>query len=240
MKIDVGELEGGAHSLVLHFDIGIGLGDVDPETIGDRDLQLLAPTISWTQLKINEATYFLRLVKRFLRNEAATQYHFNGFVTALNSVIDVLVNEAHQKPAFKDWVLERKRDLMKHQDFIRFVDLRNKSVHRGAHPPRLAFGGLFREYLDGRRTVEPIVEMVGLNGKEIPNPVQSMDRALEAVRNVVDEATAKGFIERKKKPGHAMQLRFWKETEPGKWREAQPREMAMFDPSKNDPGGGLP
>lgn len=233
MKIDIDELKDGSLSLALNFDVGIGLGNVSPEDIDEHDVHLLAPTVCRTSLKLNEAQYFHRMARRFVRNEAATHYHFNSFVTALRSVMDVLANEGPKNERFRSWLAEARSRLQKNQEFIRFVDLRNKSVHQGIQPPRLAFGAAFKEHLDGGRTVEPVVDLVGINGKEIRDPFGAMERALDAVKAVVDEALAKGFISRTKKAGHAMQVRFLKEVEPGKWREASMAEMAMFDPSKN-------
>lgn len=228
MKIDVEDIGSDAAGLRFRFDVGIGFGVIDLERLEEHDVHLLSRQLSLTRLKVNEADYFLKLTKRFLSNEAVTHYNFTAFVTALRSVLDVLTNEGKDKAGFREWRKAQELALMRHPDFSRFVDLRNKAVHHGTHPPKLAFGVMLREHHDGSRTAEPLVEILGLHGGEFMDPMEAMERALDATRVVVDEADRRGYLAPRRLRGHALSIRIMKERSPGDWVEAEPEELEMF------------
>lgn len=219
---------GNSYSLEFELDIGVGSGVLDPAEIGKHDWELLAPQLSWAQLKLNEADYHLKVLRFVIQNEAAAHYQLNAFATALCAVDDVMRNETQPDSDAREWWEEKRRVLRECPAYQAFRNLRNRAVHRGLKPPGLAYAMTFREHHDGGRTLETGVELVTADGRSIEDPIGVATRALETVRDLLAEADELGHLGEREKPGHAVDLRFEKEVEPGRWETVSPEEMDMF------------
>lgn len=184
-------------------------------------------SLSWVQLKLNEAGYHLKVAKLVIQNEAAAHYHLNAFATALCAVDDVMSNEVHDQPKTKAWWAGKRLGLRDCPDYQTVREFRNRTAHRGLKPPGLAYVLTFREHLDGSRSLQRHVDLVTADGRSIEDPLAVAGRALATVEQLIAQARELGHLQKHEKPGHTVDLRFEKEVEPSTWRTATPEDMAM-------------
>lgn len=229
MKVEARE-DGGRGVIQVTLDIGAGLGDIDLARIDEHDVHVLAPNVSLTWLKLNEADYFLTRLEAHLGNVAATLYHFNAFAAAMKSLPKVLHYEARGKPGFQDWEREVNASLRKDPDYSRLVKLRDRGQHLGIVPPQMVIGLELREHLDGRVTASgaTLVGLIGVGGEHIEDALGVLRRALATVRTIVEDGEQRGYVERTRKQGHRFHIRLLKEVRADEWQECNAQDMDLF------------
>lgn len=227
--VDVNFRPQGEKTYNLHIEprVHFGDGSIPGDRVNEPDLDLINPEIPWSWLKIREAEYFLSLLEDNLNHEAMTMCHMDGFVMALRSVTEILRKECKGKTGFEDWRQEALNRLKKNKDIAFFIDLRNRSLHQGARPPTIALQFIFSEDNKGDTTMTTEFTLYGAGGKKLRDGVEACHRALNTLRQVVEEAEAKGFLRNRKSPaGHVFSFWFRKQDSDGEWHVVPSSELA--------------
>ena len=92
--------------------------------------RFLAPEYGQTEIKLEEARFYLELLRKNAPHQAIVIFALSAFLSAARSVTLYLQAEGKDKPGFKEWY-EQKREELKTNEFARFlVDTRNISAHK--------------------------------------------------------------------------------------------------------------
>lgn len=83
-----------------------------------------------TEIKLNEAKYFLEQMKQHIDSPEEFVYNLSAFLSAARSVTFIMQNEFSKIPEFREWY-RRKQKKMENSELFRFFNgLRVAAIHR--------------------------------------------------------------------------------------------------------------
>lgn len=182
---------------------------------------LLHPAATGPRLKVKAARYYLELLKRDIRNEAACIAHADAVVSSLRSATFVMQKLGTKHGEFGDWYAQKVKEMQDDPVLRLAKDLRNEAEKEGLKLARFGAQVTIRVDRRGRVRAEHANPRLRFVGRPDSDPLAEFEQAIERIDKVVEEAHEKGFIELDRRP-RMMVAQYLRETKPGVWEPFKP------------------
>lgn len=94
----------------------------------------MASSFEVVEIKLQEAEFFLDLLRSTTRNSFAAKFYFSAFVSAARSVTLAMQSSMAGVEGFADWYASARENLKCDALAPHFVEIRNDVIHRGVNP----------------------------------------------------------------------------------------------------------
>lgn len=203
----------------------VSSGEVSPD---GAELKFNLPTIlgegaTLPRLKIKGAEYFLRLLKNSLLNEPATRYHIEAFVQFLRSATFVLQKVCSQINGFNLWYEQKRMEMRQDPLLSELVDLRNTSEKEGLVIVEYGVRTTMYFFRNGKVEARAATPKAVINNVTIENLIVKLEKMLETVSRIVEEAHEQGYVKVEKGGMMPFLIDFRRETADGQWEHFDPK-----------------
>lgn len=213
-------LKKGRERLTVRVQAEVFHRDLTSARLADKRPCLVHPSVTRTELKLEEAKYFHKLLSATLHHEAAILFHLDATLAAIDATIETIKSECGKVEGFAAWQRTKYDEAEKRHNLSVFRVLRGRSLHMGLESPRLHVEWESRQGLDGSLKGVLVLKSFRLVEHDIEDPVQALANVIARLEEWVREAKQLGFLrENTTDSSRRTSFRAFKETQPDEWRE---------------------